>query len=149
MSIKRHNTVHQIIKYINETSGLNIFDQTRKREYVEYRSLLMYILRTHYNYTLRDIEKLFKESGYPITHASAIHSLRSFEIYCKYNRELFDIYDAMIYELGDDLAVEITDFIIPKLKYLDVDQLRELSSKVKEMYEESIIRISKNDHLQT
>ena len=35
MSIKRHNTVHQIIKYINETSGLNIFDQTRKREYVE------------------------------------------------------------------------------------------------------------------
>ena len=55
----------------------------------------------------------------------------------------------MIYELGDDLAVEITDFIIPKLKYLDVDQLRELSSKVKEMYEESIIRISKNDHLQT
>ena len=35
------------------------------------------------------------------------------------------------------------------LKYLDVDQLRELSSKVKEMYEESIIRISKNDHLQT
>ena len=82
-----------------------------------------------------------KEHDYHITHARVIHSINSFPIYSKYNTRLEEWYHALLIDLEDDLAEKRIDFIKPKLKYLSEQDLLKLSTIVKEMYEEAIIKL--------
>jgi len=62
---------------------------------------------------------------------------------------LLDWYHAVIADLEEDVAAERIDFIRPKLKYLSEENLLKLSTIVKEMYEEAIIQMSKNQEEET
>lgn len=135
------NKVREVIKEVNMLTGINVFEPSRKRQYVEGRSLLIHILYKYYKYRLRDLTELFEIYGYPITHASVIHSLKTFEIYLKYNPDLVEWYQSLVYDIEDDSSTAKIDFIIPKLRYLSDDDLLKLSTIVKEMYEEAIINM--------
>tara|TARA_X000000950_G_C13803606_1_gene614632 strand:- start:244 stop:675 length:432 start_codon:yes stop_codon:yes gene_type:complete len=141
MMSKRNNRIKSVINEIQELSGLHLFTNTRQREHVEIRSLLYVILKNHYNFTYREILALCSEYDYHITHASVIHSINSFPIYSKYNTRLEEWYHALLIDLDDDIAEQRIDFIKPKLKYLSEQDLLKLSTIVKEMYEEAIIKL--------
>ena len=146
--MRTKSRIRSLIDEIETLSNISIFQNTRRREVVEVRSLLYTILRNFYRFNLREIQDLCSEHGYEITHASVIHSLKSFNIYKSYNKNLDDWFHAVIIELEEDVAAQRIDFIKPKLKYLSEENLLKLSTVVKEMYEEAIINM-KEESLQT
>ncbi len=146
--IRTKGRIRNLIEEIQALSGVEIFENTRRRETVEIRALLYTVLKKFYRFNLREIMEIGQEYGYYITHASVIHSLKSFEIYKQYNKNLEEWYCAIIIDLEEDVAASRIDFIKPKLKYLSEEDLLKLSTIVKEMYEESIIQMSK-EGLQT
>lgn len=138
-----------LINEIESLSGYRVFENTRRREVVEVRSLLYTVLKKFYRFTLREIQDLAEEYNYSITHASVIHSINSFDVYSKYSPHLLEWYHAVVIDLEEDLAAQRIDFIKPKLKYLSDNDLLKLSTIVKEMYEEAIIQMSEEESLQT
>jgi hypothetical protein len=146
--IRTKSRIRNLIDEIEALSQLSIFENTRRREIVEIRSLFYTVLRKFYRFSLREIMEIGEEYGYFITHASVIHSLKSFEVYKTYNKNLEEWFHAIIIDLEDDVAMSRIDYIKPKLKYLSEENLLKLSTVVKEMYEESIIQMSK-EGLQT
>ena len=146
--MRTRSRIRGLIDEIETLSGINIFQNTRRREVVEVRSLLYSILKKFYRFNLREIQDLCSEHGYNITHASVIHSLKSFDVYKTYNKNLDDWYHAVVIDLEEDVAAQRIDFIKPKLKYLSEDNLLKLSTVVKEMYEEAIIKM-REESLQT
>tara|TARA_R100000231_G_scaffold1203_1_gene2062 strand:- start:5462 stop:5905 length:444 start_codon:yes stop_codon:yes gene_type:complete len=147
--MRNRSRIMTLINEIESLSGYKVFDNTRRREVVEVRSLLYTVLKKFYRFTLREIQDLAEEYNYTITHASVIHSLKSFEVYSKYSPHLLEWYHAVVIDLEEDLAAQRIDFIKPKLKYLSDDDLLKLSTIVKEMYEEAIIQMSEEESLQT
>ena len=103
---------------INETLGIDIFRNTRKREYVDGRALFYFILREHFRYSFTKIGRLCGRYGQPKNHATVLHSLRDFEIRLKYNPKFNDIIDNLI-EHGTRLS---------HLKYAK-DNLNKLNEK--------------------
>jgi hypothetical protein len=146
--MRTRSRIRGLIDEIETLSGINIFQNTRRREVVEVRSLLYTILKKFYRFNLREIQDLCSEHEYNITHASVIHSLNSFDVYKTYNKNLDDWYHAVVIDLEEDVAAQRIDFIKPKLKYLSEENLLKLSTVVKEMYEEAIINM-KEESLQT
>jgi|TARA_B100000073_G_scaffold239278_1_gene200378 hypothetical protein len=147
--MRNRSRIMTLINEIESLSGYRVFENTRRREVVEVRSLLYTVLKKFYRFTLREIQDLAEEYNYTITHASVIHSLKSFEVYSKYSPHLLEWYHAVVIDLEEDLAAQRIDFIKPKLKYLSDDDLLKLSTIVKEMYEEAIIQMSEEESLQT
>lgn len=142
--IRTRSRIRNLIDEIQALSQIKIFENTRRREVVEIRSLFYTVLKKFYRFNLREIMEIGEEYGYYITHASVIHSLNSFDVYKTYNKNLEEWYHAIIIDLEEDIAASRIDFIKPKLKYLSEDDLLKLSTIVKEMYEESIIQMSKD-----
>nr|BAR35572.1 hypothetical protein [uncultured Mediterranean phage uvMED] len=81
----------QIADKIKELSGINIFENTRKRPVVEMRSLLCYLLREKLGMRWTNIALFFKSQGKPVNHATVIHSKNLYEIYKKTNKKLAEI----------------------------------------------------------
>ena len=129
--MRTRSRIRGLIDEIEALSGINIFQNTRRREVVEVRSLLYSILKKFYRFNLREIQDLCSEHGYNITHASVIHSLKSFDVYKTYNKNLDDWYHAVVIDLEEDVAAQRIDFIKPKLKYLSEQNLLKLSTTVK------------------
>mgnify|MGYP003132763335 CR=1 FL=1 len=146
--MRNRSRIMSLINEIESLSGYRVFENTRRREVVEIRSLLYTVLKKFYRFTLREIQDLAQEYNYYITHASVIHSIKSFEVYSKYSPHLLEWYHAVVIDLEEDLAAQRIDYIKPKLKYLSDDDLLKLSTIVKEMYEEAIIQMSEEESLQ-
>tara|TARA_B100001094_G_scaffold173608_1_gene167911 strand:+ start:1384 stop:1827 length:444 start_codon:yes stop_codon:yes gene_type:complete len=146
--MRNRSRIMTLINEIESLSGYRVFENTRRREVVEIRSLLYTVLKKFYRFTLREIQELAQEYNYKITHASVIHSIKSFEVYSKYSPHILDWYHAVVIDLEEDLAAQRIDYIKPKLKYLSDDDLLKLSTIVKEMYEEAIIQMSEEESLQ-
>ena len=53
------NRVNKIAKRINKLANLNVFENTRKTEYVEARSLLGFILKKYEGMTLHEIRDFY------------------------------------------------------------------------------------------
>ena len=81
---------------INETLGIDIFKNTRKREHVDGRALFYFILREHFKYTYAQIGRLCGRYGVKKDHATVLHALKDFEIRLKYNPNFNDIIDNLI-----------------------------------------------------
>tara|TARA_B110000503_G_scaffold12308_1_gene16750 strand:- start:4530 stop:4919 length:390 start_codon:yes stop_codon:yes gene_type:complete len=74
-----------VAKRINEKLNLNIFENTRRREYVDGRALFCYVLRNKYGFTLHHIAEVFNTKGKKFDHSSVVHNLKGFEQTRKYN----------------------------------------------------------------
>lgn len=75
----KEKKISQISEIINTTLNVNIFENSRKRQVVDARSLFCYILRKDLNYTLHQVKDYFNENGKIITHCTVFHSVKLFE----------------------------------------------------------------------
>lgn len=72
---------NEISKRVIEVLKINIFENTRKREYSDGRVLLVKILHDSFNLGWTDIANFFTEKGKPVkSHASIIHLYKQFPI---------------------------------------------------------------------
>lgn len=69
-----------ISEIINNSLKLNIFENTRKREVVDARSLYCYILRKDLNYTLYQVRDTFRAQGKNYDHATVMHNVKIYEV---------------------------------------------------------------------
>lgn len=83
----------EIADKVIKLSDVNVFDQSRRREVVETRALLCYILKSKLSMSLTNISKFFKSQGKPMNHATVIHSLKNYEMYKTSNKLLKEIED--------------------------------------------------------
>ena len=87
---------NKIAKHIIDISGVNVFDNTRKRKYIEMRSLLTFMLRNHCDMTFHEIKDFYISKGKNYDHTTAIHSFKTFETHRRYNPLLDKYFDLVL-----------------------------------------------------
>ena len=86
--MENYTDPQEVGKKICEITGLNIFDNTRKKEYVELRALVCHTLRDEFKFGYQRIAEYFNVKGKTMKHCNAIHLVKMYPIYRKDNKNL-------------------------------------------------------------
>ena len=116
---------NKIANHIIDISGIDVFKNTRKRKYVEMRSLLTFMLRHHCNMKFTDIRDFYKSKGKSYDHATAIYSLKAFEMHRRYNPLLDKYFDIVLLRIRNKskLRRALINHIIDYTKEKDLKKL--------------------------
>ena len=116
---------NKIAKDIIDISGIDVFKNTRKREYVEIRSLLTFMLRHHCNMKFTDIRDFYESKGKSYDHSTAIYSLNAFEMHRRYNPKIDKYFDIVLLRLRNKskLRKALINHIIDYTKEKDLKKL--------------------------
>lgn len=80
--------IDYIVALLKNMSGIDVFENSRKRYIVEARALLVYILREVHGLTYFQIRDYFRSKGKAFDHSTALHAYNNYPMYCKYNPRL-------------------------------------------------------------
>lgn len=125
---------NKIAKNIIDISGINVFENSRKRKYIEMRSLLTFILRHHCNMKFKDIRDFYEANGKSYDHATAIHSLKAFEMHRRYNENLDKYFDIVLLRIRNKskLRRALITHIVDYTKEKDLKRLLKIVDKLKD-----------------
>ena len=88
--------IDYLVNLIKEITGVNPFENTRRAEVIEVRSLLVYILRDVQYLTYYGIRDYFESMGRNMDHSTALYSYNNYPIYEKYNKKLKYWFDLLM-----------------------------------------------------
>ena len=130
---------NKIAKEIIDISGIDVFDNTRKREHIEMRSLLTFMLRHHCNMKFTDIRDFYESKGKNYDHATAIHSLKSFETHRRYNPKVDKYFDIVLLRIRNKskLRKALINHIVDYTKEKDLKKLLKIVDKLKDGKEQT------------
>ena len=114
---------------VSRIVGLNIFENTRKRDYVESRSLVVFLLREKLLMRWVNIARYFEENGKHMDHANAIHLFKMYPIYKTSNKQLSIIEHTFIFK--------------SQLNYDEIDKFHYLENRYKDLKKENDLLIKK------
>jgi hypothetical protein len=118
---------NEIAEKVIQLSGINIFQRSRKREIVEMRSLLFYILKNKLSMGWTEIARYFKDSGTQINHATVMHSLKNYEIYKLTNKKIQEIEEMIVLKTSMNMeGINRENYLELKCKELEeeIDKLK-------------------------
>ena len=123
---------NKIAKHIIDISGIDVFDNTRQRKYIEMRSLLTFILRNHCDMTFHDIKNFYISKGKSYDHTTAIHSFKTFEVHRSYNPLLDKYFDLVLLRIRNKskLRKALTNHIIDYIQEKDLKKLLKIVDKL-------------------
>jgi hypothetical protein len=124
----------EIANKISEISGIDLFNKSRKRNVIEHRGLLCYILRDKLKMRWEKIAKFYKAQGWPVNHATLINSYNKWYMY-KTNEDVISI-------LNDFKFVEETQEEIDKIDRLETKYIN-LQKKLEDPLVKLVSRIPK------
>ncbi len=87
---------------VKEISNINIFKNTRRRDHVEVRALLCFVLKEKLRMGPSDIARCFVYLGKTMNHATVIHLQKKYPMYKKYNHFLNKIEKSFIFKEGTE-----------------------------------------------
>lgn len=100
--------VERLIAEIKKETKLDLFRNTRKREYIEARALLSYFLRNYFGYRLHEIVEVYKRNGLSTHHASILYAIRNYrDTYLPYSSFLKDLDSKMYIKFGNHQEVKL------------------------------------------
>lgn len=105
----------EIANKIIELSGINVFENSRMRKYIEVRSLLTYLLREKLNMRWTNIALFYTKNGKPTTHATTIHSCVDYKMHRAHNKKLKEIENMFLFKSN--------------LEYDEIDRIHYLENK--------------------
>ena len=116
---------NKIAKHIIDISNIDVFKNTRKREHIEMRSLLTFMLRHHCNMTFHQIKNFYESKGKSYDHATALHSLKSFETHRRYNPKIDKYFDIVLLRIRNKskLRKALINHIVDYTKSKDLKKL--------------------------
>ena len=116
---------NKIAEHIIDISGIDVFDNTRKREHIEMRSLLTFMLRHHCNMKFTEIRDFYESKGKSYDHATALHSLKCFETHRRYNPKLDKYFDIVLLRIRNKskLRRALINHIVDYTKSKDLKKL--------------------------
>ena len=125
---------NKIAKHIIDISGIDVFKNTRKREHIEMRSLLTFMLRHHCNMKFTDIRDFYESKGKNYDHATALHSLKSFETHRRYNPKIDKYFNVVLLRIRNKskLRKALINHIIDYTKEKDLKRLLKIVDKLKD-----------------
>jgi hypothetical protein len=118
------NNVQELIKQI---SGVDVFQETRKQEVVEYRAVANLFLNKILGYSLMDIVRWYQSNGKNSHHATIIFSINNYDIYKKYNKDLEKMFNTLLSSTTS--TTSIAD-LIREVKDLNQKELNDLMKYV-------------------
>lgn len=114
----------QIAKKIIKLSGVDIFENNRRKNQIEFRSLLCYLLREKLNMRWTLIAKFFSDNNKTMTHATCMHAVKNYKMYKKTNKKLDEI--EKLFTFKSKLSIDEID----RVHYLE-NKCKLLESKYK------------------
>tara|TARA_A100001011_G_scaffold397416_1_gene498300 strand:+ start:562 stop:1020 length:459 start_codon:yes stop_codon:yes gene_type:complete len=117
---------NEYVGQIKELTEIDVMQNSRKRNIVEHRSLLVYLLRSVEKWKYLEITEYFKKNKKPYDHTTALYAYNSFKFYCKYNKSL----EILFYKLLDKNPKQKHDIINELIKDFSYQQLCEIISKI-------------------
>jgi hypothetical protein len=106
---------------LSEIIGYDIFKNTRRREFVEGRALLVYLLRDKLLMRWVNIAKYFQDHGKDMDHSTCIHLFKMYPTYKLYNEKLSEYERFFIFK--------------SQMNYDEIDKLHYMENKYKELEE--------------
>tara|TARA_R100001082_G_scaffold52440_1_gene28588 strand:- start:344 stop:772 length:429 start_codon:yes stop_codon:yes gene_type:complete len=130
---------NKIAKHIIDISNIDVFKNTRKREHIEMRSLLTFMLRHHCNMTFHQIKNFYESKGKNYDHATALHSLKSFETHRRYNSKIDEYFNVVLLRIRNKskLRKALINHIIDYTKEKDLKRLLKIVDKLKDGKEQT------------
>jgi len=116
----------RIANQVNKLANLDVFKNTRKLEHIEARSLLSIILYKYEKFTLHDIKNFYIANGKSSDHTTVLHSIKNWDIYRHYNKNLLEWLNCITTDLGKANNEAKLELIKLKLNYIcnkDIDEL--------------------------
>ena len=116
---------NKIAKNIIDISGIDVFKNSRKREYVEVRSLLTFMLRHHCQMKFMEIKDFYISKGKSFDHATAMYSLKAFETHRRYNPKIDRYFDIVLLKVKNKskLRRALINHILDYTKEKDLKKL--------------------------
>ncbi len=115
-----------LAKELKKVTKINVFENNRKRNVLEIRMLLCFLLREKLGMRWINIANFFSNNGKPMTHATAIHSCKMYPVYKKHNKNLHDL--EKMFSWKSNLTYDEID----KVHYLE-NKVKNLEQKIEEM----------------
>ena len=125
-----------IAEQIKALSGLDIYKNTRQREYVEARSLLIFLMYNTLNFRLSEIEKFFVSRGKHYNHATVLYALKNFNSYRQFNKNITLWLNKIANK--DTSVIQKTSVILQNIKALRGEDIHILYNIVEEMYKRQV-----------
>src|SRR6056300_778469 len=131
--MKKITDALEIAKELEELSGLSPFRHTRQRAYIDVRATLTFLLYNNLNFTLAELSRFYKSNGKPYDHATALHALKNFETYRRYNKNI-DKWLETFQDTNQHTRLQ-KSMIRQNLNYLSPNNIKRLNKIVTMMYE--------------
>ena len=93
---KSFTYAQQMARTLKNLTGVNVFENSRRTDVIEIRSLLVYILREVENMTYYSIRDFFIENGRPYDHTTALHAYRNYIMFTKYSPQLKEYFNIVV-----------------------------------------------------
>ncbi len=123
------NSAKEIGLKVSDIIGIDIFKDTRKQEYVEARSLVVYLLREKLLMRWVMIAKYFQDNGKNLHHSTAIYLCKTYPLYKETNPLLAEIESMFSFESN--------------LNYDEIDKIHYTENKLKNSEKKNQILIEK------
>ena len=120
------NKAKKIARQVNKLAKLDVFKNTRKREYIEARSLLSMVLYKYEKMNLHEIKNFYIANGKSSDHTTVLHSIKNWDMYRHYNNTLIDWLTCITTDMGKANNEAKRELIKLKVNYIsnqDVDEL--------------------------
>ncbi len=121
-----------LAREIQVVTGLDIFRNTRKSDYIEARAIFNFMLYNTYKFRLQRIADFYKMNGKNMNHATMLHSLNNFDVYRRFSNNVNDwlgILEKM--EIGENSKKDLMKQFI---NFLDEDNLNKSYDFMKDLY---------------
>jgi len=106
-----------IAEQINNELNLNLYDNSRKLELVDARSIYCYILHKELNYTLYRVRDSLRAKGKNYDHCSVLHSVRIFDEVRKRRKDINELRDKIL------SRTSIKAHILEKIKRVESEEV--------------------------
>ena len=83
--MSENKTIEGLISKLEAECNFNILEKTRKRQYIEARSALYYVLNKEHGFTTQYISDLFNSKGYYYERSNITYSINNFKTYCDFS----------------------------------------------------------------
>ena len=129
------NKAKKIARQVNKLAKLDVFKNTRKKEFVEARSLLSTILYKYEKMNLHEIKNFYIENGKSSDHTTVLHSVKNWEIYsqdksCVYLNDWLECITENLGKANNQAKRESIKLKINFLSNKDVDVLNLLVNEM-------------------
>lgn len=119
-------------KEIVAVTGLDIFRNTRKSDYIEARAIFNFILYNSIGLSLHKIATFYRIHNKNMDHATVLHSLKNFDVYRRFSKNVNEWLEKLeATELGDSSKRALMSQFVT---FLEEDRLDSAYNFLKDLY---------------